>query len=172
MVHEIIFSSLIVVFMLFLSLFIKRYIKEELKVINIFCKLINIIILVVLTVFLLLKLNNLYFLIFVVIGFVLQYFIKTRFFVIPLSVIAVSFISNIYLFGFSSVLSFYYLLLGYSTDLNKKDLILAVVLHLATFIFMVFGGYYTILIALIIGSFINLITKDFKELKKEKWHSI
>lgn len=172
MVHEIILSSLIVVFMLFLSLFIKRYIKDELKIIKPFCKLINIVILVILAVFLLLELNNPYLLIFVIVGFILQHFIKTRFFVIPLSVIAASFISNVYLFGFSSVLSFYYLLFGYSTDLNKKDLILVIVLHLATFISMVFGRYYTILIALIIGSFIKLITKDFKELKKEKWHSI
>ncbi len=172
MVHEIILSSLIVLSMLFLSLFIKRYVKEELKIIKPFCKLINILILMVLIVFLLLKLNNFYFLIFVIIGFVLQYFIKARFFAIPLSVIAVSFISNIYLFSFSSILSFYYLLFGYSTELTKKDLTLAIVLQLITFVFMVFSNYRNILTSFVVGLFINLMIRDVKELRKEKWHSI
>jgi len=172
MIIRIIISSLIVLGVLFLSLLIKRYIKEELKVIKPFCKLINITILITLTAFLILNLNNIYVLIFIVIGFVLQRYIKTRFFSIPLSVITASFISNTYLFSFSSVLSFYYLLLGYSTDLTKKDLILAVVLHLITTLFMFFSSYSGILIGFVAGLFINLIIKDFRELMKEKWHSI
>src|SRR3989344_910994 len=128
MIIRIIISSLIVLGVLFLSLLIKRYIKEELKVIKPFCKLINITILITLTAFLILNLNNIYVLIFIVIGFVLQRYIKTRFFSIPL--------------------------------------------HLITTLFMFFSSYSGILIGFVAGLFINLIIKDFRELMKEKWHSI
>ena len=174
MTHEAILSNLIVLSALFLSLFIKRYIKEELKVIKPFCKLFNIVILMVLIVASLLRLDSVYLILIVILGFVMQNFIKTGFFPIPLAIMISSFNLN-YLFSFSSLLSLYYLLFGYSNEITKRDLSIAVMLHLVLLALLLGSfliNYNKILFAFVIGLFINLVIKDIRELRKEKWHSI
>lgn len=172
MIYEAIISSLIVFFALLVSLFLKSYIKEELKVIKPYCKLINIFILIGLTVVTLQNLKSFYLIIGVLIGYITQKFIKTRLFAVPLGVYSSALISLNYLFSFSSLLSFYYLLFGYSEDLKKKDLIIAFVFHVILFFIVYLSNFKGIILAILSGLFIGIITEDIRVIWKEKWYSI
>jgi hypothetical protein len=172
MILQIVLSSLIVFLALLLSLFIKRYIKEELKLIKPFCKLFNILILIAIIIVTLQYLTSFYLIIPFILGFLVQNLIKTKFFSIPLAVISSSFISSNTLFLFSSLSSLYYLLLGYSTNLTKKDLFLALILHITLVLILFLNSFKEMLLAFIVGLFLNIVIKGFKELKQEKWHSI
>ena len=87
MVFNVVILNLIVVFSLFISLFIKKRIKEELKAVNLICKVLNIVILTALTTVTLLNLNSFYLLIPLIFGFLLQNFIRTRFISVALTVL-------------------------------------------------------------------------------------
>lgn len=166
---KVIILNLIVVFSLFISLFIRKYIKEELKVINLICKVLNIVILTALTTVTLLNLNSFYLLIPLIFGFIVQNFIRTRFIPVALAVLVSSTISLSYLFSFSSSLSLYYILYGYYTSLSKWDLFKAVLLHVVLLVFLIgdilikFQG---IFLGFLAGLFINIIFKDLKEISK------
>jgi|SRR3989344_4690109 len=169
MVFNVVILNLIVVFSLFISLFIKKRIKEELKAVNLICKVLNIVILTALTTVTLLNLNSFYLLIPLIFGFLLQNFIRTRFISVALTVLVSFTISLSYLFSFSSSLSLYYILYGYYTNLNKWDLFKAVLLHVILMVLLIgdilikFQGVF---LGFLAGLFINIIFKDLKEVSK------
>ncbi len=170
--NVVILSSLIVLLALFLSIYIKKHIKEELGAIKPYCALINTIIMAILIAFLIINVKPYYLVIFLAIGFIIQHFIKKRFFGIPFSLIATSFLSGNYLFSYASLFSLYYLLFGYSNKLSKKDLALALFFHLALLVLVFLGRYEGIIIALAAGLLINILVQDINALRKEKWGSI